>query len=86
MYILINYTQYYAGNCTMAYKDFKELKEDVIDNLNSNGWSNKSTVDLRSLRSCIDYITQDCFNVTWHKSNSHKKFMDYRYGLKSKAI
>lgn len=86
MYILINYTQYHAGTCTMAYKDFKELKNDVINELNCKGWSDKNTVNLRSLRSCIDYITKDSFNVTWRKSSSYKKFMNYRYGLKSKAL
>lgn len=86
MYILINYTQYHAGHRTMAYKDFKELKADVINNLDINGWNDKNTVDLRSLRSCLDYITKDSFNVTWRKSSSYKKFMNYRYGLKSKAI
>ena len=83
MYILIDYTKYYGSKQTMAYENFADLKDSVISRLDGRGWDNKETVDLRSMRSCIDYLTQDAWNVSYRKSKSYKKFDEYRYGEKA---
>lgn len=38
------------------YDNFNNIKKRVISILDSHGWDNKSEVDMRSLRSCINYI------------------------------
>lgn len=86
MYILIDYRTHQYGWFTMAYENFKEIKETVIDRLNRTGWYDKNKVDLRSLQSCIDYLCNDFSTKTWVKSTSYKKFSDYRYGNKKRNI
>lgn len=86
MYILIDYTKYYGGNMTMAYDDFADLKDSVIDKLDGRGWSDKADVDLRSADSCVRYLTKDAWNVSWRKSKSFKKYNNYRYGAKARAL
>ena len=82
MYILIDFTKYYGGKRTMGYENFKDLKDSVIKKLDCKGWADKNIVDLRSLKSCVEYLTQDAWNVHFKKSNSYKKFNEYRYGDK----
>ena len=86
MYILIDYSGYYCGRKTFAYESFEELKKDVIEKLNGKGWSDKSKVDLRSSFSCLMYMLEDYFNVSYKKTKSYKKFFDYRYGTKTRAL
>ena len=83
MYILIDFTKYYGGRRTMAYENFKDLKDSVISKLDSRGWNDKKTVNLRSVKSCIEYLTRDAWNVDFKLSKSHKKFNEYRYGEKA---
>ena len=85
MYILIDYISNYSGKCTMSYEDFADLKGSVIDKLDGRGWDNKHNVDLRSLRSCIDYLFSDYRSVGYKKSKSYKKFCEYRFGSKRKS-
>ena len=86
MYILIDYTKYYGGKCTMSYENFEDLKDSVIERLDGRGWNDKDTVDLRSTRSCVEYLTQDAWNVSYRKSKSFKKFYEYRYGQRARNL
>ena len=79
MYILIDY-QRFGKNKTMSYENFKDLKDSAINKLDGRGWYDKNKIDLRSLKSCIDYLTSDFNNVSFKKSRSYKKFYEYRFG------
>lgn len=85
MYILVNFTKYYGGKCTMAFKDFNDLKDSVIKRLNACGWSDKTHVDLRSIQSCIKYLV-DGWSVTWRRSQSNDKFNKYRYDSNARNL
>ncbi len=84
-YILVNFSSN-SGKHTFAFEDFKEVKESVIDMLDCKGWADKAKVDLRSVSSCIEYLCHDYRDVDFCYSNSYKKFRNYRYGNKSRAL
>jgi hypothetical protein len=88
MYILIDYTTYHAGQSTMAYENFADLKDSVIETLDSRGWCGKGMVNLKSIDSCVRYLTQDTISgsVSWKKSKSRDKFIKYRFGEKARNL
>lgn len=84
MYILIDYIKNPMGRkCTMAFEDFKDLKDSCITDLDSCGWDRKDSVDLRSIESCVKYLFNDHRGITYHKSTSYHKYNEYRYGKKA---
>ena len=86
MYILIDYITNHRGKCTMSYEDFEDLKDSVIQTLDGRGWDNKDTVDLRSIKSCVEYLTRDVRGVNFRKSKSYKKFCEYRHGQRARNL
>lgn len=83
MYILVTFNRYSQKvNRTTAFENFEELKKEVIEKLNGRGWYDKKSVDLRSLKSCIDYLFVDCWHVRVQKSTSYKKYINYLYGAR----
>ena len=84
MYILVDYTKNPMGReCTMAFDSFEELKDSCIKNLEVCGYDDKSSVDLRSVESCVRYLFSDHREITYHKSTSYNKYIEYRYGKKA---
>lgn len=79
MFYLVDFTKYYGGRMKTAFNGFDEIKKECVEKLNGRGWSDKSQVDLRNLKSCIDYLFTDAWNVQVKKSTSYNKFMNYRY-------
>ena len=86
MFILIDYKNHNGNTHTMSYENFKDLKDSVISKLDNRGWYDKDKVDLRSLKSCVDYLTSDARNVDFKQSTSIKKYTEYRYGDKARNL
>lgn len=82
MYILIDYI-HLGKKKTMAYENFQELKEAVLDELDRTGWVGKKEVDLRCLWDCVFYLARATREFRIKKSKSFKKFLEYRYGEKA---
>ena len=84
MYILVDCIHTNSGKkVTKGYKDFKEVKEEVVNILNSRGWDNKNKVDLRNLESCLNYILSGTYeDIKYKESYSYVKYSMYKYGYK----
>jgi hypothetical protein len=84
MYILIDYIKNPMGRkCTMAFDNFADLKDSCIRDLEVCSYDRKSSVDLRSIDSCVRYLLSDHRGISYHKSTSYKKYCEYRYGKKA---
>lgn len=59
------------------WENFNAIKKEVIKILDVRGHDNKSTVDLRSLLSCLNYIYSDYKLFRVKKTNSYKVFYQY---------
>lgn len=77
MFILIEFTKYYGGKQRLAFESFEELKKAVDEDLCLCGYENKYKVDLRSIKSCVDYITRDGWNINYKRSKSFKSYLKY---------
>lgn len=82
MYILVNCKHARTNQkCTKGYKDFNELKEEVINILDARGWDNKEAVDLRKVQSCLEYVLEGNYNSIEYKlTNSLNKYIKYKEG------
>ena len=80
MYILIEFTKYYGGKTRMAFENFQDLKNTVDNDLAKCGYEHKKSVDLRSIKSCIYFITRDGWNTNFKLSKDFKKYLKYKYG------
>lgn len=72
MYYLVTYREY--GKRNKVFDGFGEIKEAVIKQLDGRGWDNKETVDLKSVKSCLDYLFDD---VSFQKTTSFKKSLEF---------
>ena len=84
MCILVDYIRNPMGRkCTVAFEDFKDLKDSCIMDLDKCGWDREDSIDFRSMDSCIKYLFRDHREVRYRKSTSFKKYNEYRYGKKA---
>lgn len=85
LYILVEAKDVRSGKKrTLAYENFDELKEKVVDILNGRGWDNKEKVDLRKVDSCLEYVLSgNLYSISYKFSTSYNKFMNYRYGIEA---
>lgn len=79
MYYLIKATRHNGKIEFLGFENFEEIKSKVKNILDMRGWDNKDKVNLKSVESCIEYLTSDYSNVEIKKSKSFKKYLNFKY-------